>query len=64
MSYINPDNLYVDCLKYLSDIKLFQGPSGVSATLRKHPNIRTFITQYLKESAFSLDSSIDEYFGK
>ena len=42
MSYVNADNLYVDCLKYLSDIKLFQGPSGVSATLRKHPSIHPF----------------------
>lgn len=37
------DSIYYELIDLLQDVKLVQGPLGVSGTLSKHPQLRTLL---------------------
>lgn len=52
------DKLHDELISLLSDIKLCEGPAGVSATLRRHPEVRDFLRQYHKDVILDLEHEI------
>lgn len=54
---LNEDLLYKSLVSFLYDIKIFQGGTALSATLRRHPKIKAFLLRKQKERLNSFESS-------
>lgn len=58
------DSIYYDLIDVLNEIKLTQGPLGVTGTLSKHPNLRNFLLNHQKLKIKILENAYDECYTK
>lgn len=63
---LQEDLLYKYLITFLYDIKIFQGGTALSSTLRRHPNLKNFLLRkqkerivYIESTYFNPDGSLD-----
>lgn len=54
---LKEDLLYNSLISFLYEIKIFQGGTALSSTLRRHPIIKAFLLRKQKERLNSFESS-------
>lgn len=52
------DNIYFYLVDLLKDIKLTQGPTAVTSTLRRHSNVKKFLLQYQVHRLADLEAKL------
>lgn len=62
MPYFSKSDLYDACIELLSDVKLLQGPTGVNSTLRRHPELKTFLLTCQRDRLDELSPHLHSFF--
>lgn len=55
---IDDEKLYDALMDLLTDVKLVHSPEGLRATLKRHPKILTFLTDFQKREIIDLESKL------
>lgn len=56
---LTKDEIYLDIIEFLKEIKIVRGGQEVYYTLRNHPKIRSFLEIYQKEKVVDIEKDID-----
>lgn len=62
---ITYDKLYIyrSLMSLLNDVKITQGPTAVSATLRRHPVVSNYLLSFQKDTILRLEGKINFFEG-
>lgn len=55
---INDKEIYEQLMNLLTDVKLVHSPEGLASTLRRHPKIKQFLTDYQKREIIDIESNL------
>lgn len=62
MSDLDKQNcLYEKAIQLLQEVKLVSGPTGLAGTLRRHDDLKTFITKVQKERIKIIEDNIPNH---